>query len=159
MQAMPPEDTLADPSHDSVLVPPLYEATVSEWIRFHMMRGPLQLSEAGLERPVRQHADMHELHEAVRAKHSPSFSEARDARYRMGHLRYGLQGWGDTHAYVESAVKRLQAYLAEGNREHLVDAANLIELVWIHPDREGTYFESVDGGDSAHAASLRAGCL
>ena len=143
-------------SSEQALVPPMYEAPVSEWIRFHMVRAlGLSCEEAGMSRDVPRYADMSEIREAVAAKHSPSFEAARDARYSVGHLRYGLQGWGQTRAYIQSAIARLEAYLQERNREHLVDSANLIELVWIHPDQEGTYFKAEDLGD----ASLRKGLL
>ena len=145
---------------EQALVPPLYEAPVSEWIRFHLVRaGGLTPEEAGMYRDVPQFADMGEIAEAVAAKHSPSFEAARDARYSMGHLRYGILGWGQTRAYIQSAIDRLEAYKTDRNREHLVDACNLIELVWIHPDQEGTYFAAQDLGDEPHAASLRKGLL
>jgi hypothetical protein len=83
--------------------------------------------------------------EAVAAKRDPHFDEARNARLAMGHLRYESRG-RDLLDKIASAIKRLDAYRETGNREHLVDACNLIEIEWCRPSQEGTFWEAQDCG-------------
>jgi hypothetical protein len=69
-----------------------------------------------------------------------SFDELRMSRLEMGHLRYGMRG-RNFHSAIGSSIKRLTDYLTGGNTEHLVDVANLCEIEWIWPCREGTRYE------------------
>jgi hypothetical protein len=117
------------------LVPPLYEARVTDWLR-----RSLEL-QAGLVT-----IDMAELDEAVRCKRDPAFDEIRNARLRMGHLRYGRLGYSvDVAAIMTSIVKRARAFAASPNREHLADIANLAEIAWC----QGVgYWEALDGDES-----------
>ena len=124
----------------SPLVPPLGEATTADWIR-HGIERRLGITLASLD----------ELDEAAANKRCtsfgqlvaievPEFEEARMARLRMGHLRYGLYGRNYYDA-IGSCIKRLQEYSIGGNIEHLVDIANLAEIEWIWPTiGEGTYW-------------------
>ena len=123
------------------LVPPLYEARTADWIRHHIERS------LGLT-----HCTPEELEAAVAGKRCPRFASLRyirakgdfealrDARLRMGHLRYGVCGWsvGDV---IGSCLDRLRDYQKSGNREHLVDVANLIEIEWVWPQIEGRYYD------------------
>jgi hypothetical protein len=122
------------------LVPPLYEAPVTDWIRHHMYR---QLGAMPDGTPY--HVTLERIQEAVQAKRDPHFDEVRNARLTMGHLRYETTG-RDFLDKVGSAIKRLQEYVKTGNREHLADAANLIEIEWCRPSFEGAYWESQDCG-------------
>ena len=70
----------------------------------------------------------------------------------MGFLRYECKHGRDSR-YLERAAKALDDYRATGNREFLVDAANYVELEWIHPSRADTYFEARDHDASDHDAS------
>jgi hypothetical protein len=118
------------------LTPPLYEARVTDWIR-----RSLEL-QAGLVT-----IDLVELEGAVQCKRDPHFDVVRNARLRMGHLRYGKIGYP---AYcVMSIIKRAQTFLESPNREHLADIANLAEIVWC---QGGGYWEALDGD---RACSLR----
>jgi hypothetical protein len=117
------------------LVPPLYEAPVSEWIRRSLYL------QAGIETISKDECDR-----AVECKRDPAFDVIRNNRLRMGHLRYGRLGYSvDANAVMTSIVKRAQAFMQSPNREHLADIANLAEIVWC----QGTgYWKALDG-DSA----------
>lgn len=116
------------------LVPPLYEARINDWIRFNMLR------KLGLE-PV----TLEELEINVAAKRDPSFDAARNLRLCIGHIRY--EGTGrDFLDKIGSAIARLKEYQKTLNREHLVDACNLIEIEWCRPSVEGTYWKAEDCG-------------
>lgn len=130
---------MADRPPFSPLVPPLGEATVSEWIRHSILRG------LGVER-----ATFEELERAAWNKRDPDFERLvgrsderfdalRMARLRMGHLRYGQRGRNHTDAPT-SCIRRLEAYAEGGNLEHLIDVFNLCEIEWIWPGREGSRF-------------------
>ena len=127
----------------SPLVPPLGEARVFDWLRHSLLK------QAELE-PI----TIAEVEAAAQAKRDPHFDELRNARLRMGHLRYGTCGRNLTDV-IGSAITRLQKYQVTGNREHLVDAANLCEIEWIWPQKEGTYFESLDSAQDAHAQPVQ----
>ena len=45
---------------------------------------------------------------------------------------------------MDRALLALEDYKRTGNREFLVDAANYVELEWIHPQLENTFFEAKD---------------
>jgi hypothetical protein len=56
------------------------------------------------------------------------------------------------YANVSCAIRRLGAYLADGNREHLVDAANLCMVEWIRGplgmgEHQNPCWNSVDDGE------------
>ena len=130
-------------------VPPLHEARVSDWIRHHIYRRlPDLVPLPGVAPLVRVSAA--EIEDAAHRKRCPDFrwrmaqkgglsegpqdlEEHRMARLRMGHLRYGATGrnMGDA---IGSARKRFGDFIAGGNREHLVDIINLIEIEWIAPN-------------------------
>ena len=125
----------------NILVPPLYEARVSDWLRHDLM------CKAGLHRVTYEQCD-----EAARNLRCPSFeahvgvSDAafdalRMARFRMGHLRYGQRGRSFTDV-PRSICERLEAYGRDHNAEHLVDAYNLCEVEWVFPGRGGTKWTS-----------------
>lgn len=111
---------------------------VNDWIRRHM------------NPPV---ATMADIEQGVRDARSPDFERARgwfpynetlerarNARLRMGYLRYRHVLGNGPYAHIPSVVKHMQAYRLDGNQEHLVDAINLTELEWITPEREGTSY-------------------
>jgi hypothetical protein len=116
------------------LVPPLYEARVTDWIR-----RSLELK-AGL-----QTRTMAELNEAALPKlDDPSYVALRLARMRMGHLRYGANGWDPDAKHAPMIRAKLDAYEKTGNREFLVDISNLAYIEWLHPTQPGTYFHAED---------------
>ena len=66
------------------------------------------------------------------------FEQLMRNRIIMGTFRYGaLRGGGGTYDNIQSAIDRLVLYQDSGNKEHLVDAANLCLVEWVeevHPD-------------------------
>jgi hypothetical protein len=111
----------------------MYQDTVHNWLRRSLLR------QAGLDTVT-----MAELDESVALKRCATFYRLRNARLRMGHLRYDVYGWSPSNDLLARAVLSLSKYSATGNREHLVDAANFCELEWVHPSREGTYYHAED---------------
>lgn len=111
---------------------------VNDWIRRHM--DPPVATMADIEQGVRdaRSADF----ERARGwfPYSETLELARNARLRMGYLRYRHVLGNGPYAHLASVGKHMQAYQADGNQEHLVDACNLTELEWITPEREGTSY-------------------
>lgn len=73
---------------------------------------------------------------------SEQFLQGMADRMAVSMLKYGPwdanAGKEDLHAQVEL---RWQAYLRTGNTEFLMDVANLAMMEFMHPTREGAYFE------------------
>jgi len=127
-----------------MLIAGLHEARVSDWIRQHLL---LQCEPAPADAQWCITWTFDELERAARVKHEPpslevlcrvrspeDLSEACLARLRMGHLRYGSCGRSYYNA-IGSCLARLDDYVSGGNREHLVDIANLIASEWLYPNR------------------------
>lgn len=121
------------------LTPPLYTARVTDWIRLHALRS------LGLEPVTRD-----ELDAAVASNRDPHFDELRDARLAMGHLRYGGLG-RSPYDVIGSMIARLDEYRTTGNREYLVDVANLAEIEWARGSccAIGTHWDAQDCGGHA----------
>lgn len=136
------------------LCPPLYEAPVADWIRRHA------LVECGVERVTYE-----EMQEGARRSRCPDFAREIDARFGwvtvdeferwldfyhlrhnrlvLGHRRYQVTGRGP-YDRIGRALEELEAFGRDLNLERLVDAANLIELEWITPSFEGTWWDDSD---------------
>ena len=73
----------------------------------------------------------------------------RAVRKVLGRYRYGRLDRTDGKIFyaAKSAVARLKAYLAGGNLEHLLDAANLCEIEFTHPTGPGAHLASLDKHD------------
>jgi hypothetical protein len=67
-------------------------------------------------------------------------------RLIMGAIRYGLIGAAGKPQYdrIASMVKRLHNYTATGNKEHLVDVANLCLLEFVECNHPHQHFHSID---------------
>ena len=80
-------------------------------------------------------------------------------RLLMGAFRYGVVRSGTSMAvdYSSSALKKLEAYRQDGNREHLVDAANYLLLEYRFPGHPSAHFKAVDDGEHAALKELRHG--
>ena len=117
-------------------VPPLREAPVSEWIRQHVLRA------VGLS--IVSYA---ELEQAVEDKCDPRLVDLADARFRMGHLRYGVCGYSPSIDMMDRAEQSIAAYKATRNRDHIIDLLNWARLEWVHPSMEGTYYHAEDRDD------------
>jgi hypothetical protein len=86
-----------------------------------------------------------------RSEACPAFERLRCARKVLGAYRYGTlaenRASGHRHRNIESAIARLQRYLADGNQEHLIDAANLCELEYERPgSHPAPHLTPVDDG-------------
>ena len=83
------------------------------------------------------------------ARWSEEFETYMKNRLGFGHFRYGLKvDAGACFAQVTSAIARLRKYLETGNQEHLVDAANLAMMEYVHPcEHDDPHFEASDDGE------------
>jgi hypothetical protein len=70
-------------------------------------------------------------------------------RLFIGGWRYGLMCQEGKPEYdrVESIIKRLRMYQETGNKEHLVDCANLCALEYIECKHPKAHFHAVDDGE------------
>ena len=68
-------------------------------------------------------------------------------RLLMGTFRYGFfsKGKGE-YDNIASAIERLQEYQKGGNKEHLLDAANLCHVEWVEEVNQKAHFTSIDDG-------------
>jgi len=78
----------------------------------------------------------------------PRFIELMRNRMTLGTFRYGAFR-DSTRRYdcVGSAKRRIEAYIATGNTEHLVDAANLLGIEFECPQHPRAHFAAVDDGE------------
>ena len=76
-------------------------------------------------------------------------------RLIMGALRYGRIGAKNKPKYdrVSSMIKRLTKFQESGNKEFLVDVANLCLLEFVECHHPKQHFSSIDDGE--HVASLK----
>jgi hypothetical protein len=80
---------------------------------------------------------------------SPRFERLMRNRLIMGAFRYGLLNAKANRQYdrVASIIKRLNKYTADGNTEHLVDAANLCLMEFEEGKHPNKHFRSIDDGE------------
>lgn len=106
--------------------------TVHEALRWRLLK------RAGLLPPAPP------IEEIWESEWDPWFERLMHHRLVLGFFRYGGQRDASKPPYRNgsSAIERLEKYLVDGNREHLVDAANLCLVEWVrgalgmgeHPD-------------------------
>jgi hypothetical protein len=76
-------------------------------------------------------------------------------RILMGTFRYGYMKRGNgTYDNIQSAIDRLKMYQDTGNKEHLVDVANLCQVEYIEEVHPNAHWESID--DGKHKEKLNA---
>ncbi len=100
-----------------------------------------------IERPsVSEHVSLQELKET---EWSVDFEKLMRNRLVMGALRYGRIGDGCKPKYERTAsmVSRLEKYNETGNKEFLVDVANLCLLEFVECHHPKAHFNSVDDGE------------
>jgi hypothetical protein len=80
---------------------------------------------------------------------SPEFEGLMRNRLVMGRYRYGRMDRADDRNYdrVGSILRRLGHYQRTGNLEHLVDAANLCLMEFVHTAHPGAHFSAADDGE------------
>jgi hypothetical protein len=89
-----------------------------------------------------------ELKESEWSEH---FEQLMRNRLIMGAMRYGRIGVPGKPQYdrIESIIKRLSKYRDSGNKEFLVDAANLCLLEFVECHHSKAHFHSIDDGEHA----------
>jgi len=80
---------------------------------------------------------------------SPKFEELMRERLILGAYRYGRIFAKDKPKYdrIASIIKRLRKFEVDGNKEHLVDAANLCLLEFVECNHPNAHFTSIDDGE------------
>jgi hypothetical protein len=84
----------------------------------------------------------------VARQFNQKFVDAMKRRMVMGAFRYGLVGTQKSLSidYLRSAQRKLDAYVSDGNTEHLIDAANYMMLEHRFSRHPSKHFKAVDDG-------------
>ena len=84
-----------------------------------------------------------------RTEWSPRFERLMRNRLIVGAFRYGRMGTPakGSYALVDSARRRLDAYEATGNLEHLVDVANLALVEFVEGRHPCRHWDAADDGE------------
>lgn len=145
-----------------VLVPGLDRASVTDWIRQHALRaaGALPLTRDEVERSVASKLDPPGLDAWLTVPEPADFRQLRRNRLVMGTIRYEYDRncvrLPDV-SYVGSCLARWEEYQSTGNREHLVDVANLAAIEWRAPIHD---LRVLEGSPEWHSPSETVGyCL
>lgn len=93
------------------------------------------------------------LEDLRKSEWSQEFEELMRNRLIMGALRYGKIGVPNKPKYdrVSSMNKRLNLYQETGNKEYLVDMANLCLLEFVECHHPNAHFNSIDDGEHVKA--------
>jgi hypothetical protein len=86
---------------------------------------------------------------------SDEFEELMRNRLVMGAIRYGKLHAPGKPQYdrIASIQRRLDAYREDGNKEHLVDVANIALCEFEECNHPNAHFYAIDGGDHQEAIS------
>jgi len=100
-----------------------------------------------LDKPENKPAITYE--ELKASEWSNEFEELMRNRLIMGALRYGRIGASSKPQYerTNSMIKRLNKYAETGNKEFLVDVANLCLLEFVECHHPKAHFDSIDDGE------------
>ena len=116
---------------------------------FELMRNRLLIA-AGVLRPKpNAHPSLSEL---KISEWSPDFEQKMRNRLIMGSFRYqtfATKRNSYNYDTATEAIKRIERYQADGNTEHLVDAANMCLLEYEFGKHPTKHFKSVDDGEHA----------
>lgn len=90
------------------------------------------------------------LSDLERSEWSPEFEQLMRNRLLMGALRYGPIGAPNKPRYdrIGSIEKRLKAYRETGNKELLVDSANLCLMEFVECHHPKAHFHAQDNSDN-----------
>ena len=81
--------------------------------------------------------------------HTPTFASLRKNRLFIGTFRYGdTKGWD----IASDLIRRAKLYKHSGNKEHLVDIANLCEIEFVYENHPKAHFEAAD--DAEHVRQM-----
>lgn len=80
---------------------------------------------------------------------SKEFEQLMRNRLILGALRYGRIGAANKPQYdrVSSMIKRLSKYQETGNKEFLVDVANICLLEFVECNHPNQHFHAIDDGE------------
>lgn len=80
---------------------------------------------------------------------SEDFEKLMRSRLIIGALRYGKIGAANKPQYdrVNSMIKRLTKYQETGNKEFLVDVANICLLEFVECNHPNQHFHAIDDGE------------
>jgi|GEM_PF-779127 len=127
--------------------------TVTKYIRAHL------LNATGYRPPTKRAPDLSELRKMQRSpeflrlrnrgmQRSEQFDDLCSNRLVLGHMRYGpVRQQKAVYDNIESAITRLRRYQETGNREHLVDAANLCEVEFVNGRHPKGHWDPSDDGE------------
>ena len=109
----------------------------------------------GLPEDEKPKGDPVQLEELKQTEWSVDFETLMRNRLIMGALRYGRIGAKNKPKYdrVSSMIKRLTKFQESGNKEFLVDVANLCLLEFVECNHPNQHFNSIDDGE--HVAFLK----
>lgn len=115
-----------------------------DYVRNHLAnlwRWKCGMEERTLEKP--------DLPTIIQTQWSDEFEKLMRDRLLMGAFRYGLFGEAGKPSFnsVESAISRLRKYVETGNKEHLVDAANLCLVEYIEGKHPNAHLAIADDGE------------
>ena len=84
------------------------------------------------------------------------FEQLMRNRLVMGAMRYGKIGAPGKPIYdrVSSIIKRMEKYKATGNKEFLVDVANLCLLEFVECHHPNAHFHAIDDGEHTEALTI-----
>lgn len=121
----------------------------SKYFLTNLWRWKCGLPEVALGKPEPINLD-----ELKRSEWSRQFENLMRNRLIMGAIRYGKLHAPGKPKYdrVESIIKRLKQYQESGNKEHLVDVANLCMLEFEECHHPNAYFQAADDGE--HVKSI-----
>ena len=90
-----------------------------------------------------------DINNLVSTEWSDKFEQLMRNRLLMGAFRYGKFNEPGKPQYdrINSAIQRLIKYKETGNKEHLVDAANLCLMEFVECNHPNEHFESIDDGE------------
>jgi hypothetical protein len=120
----------------------VHEATVTTWIWQHLdLASGVELGYTSdeLDRAAGIKLNPESLEALCSVACPQDLREAQRVRLLMGTLRYGACGRNYYDA-IGSCLARWLEYLQAGNREHLVDIANLVALEWLWPNAENPFW-------------------
>lgn len=91
--------------------------------------------------------------ELVKSEWSNEFEKFMRNRLILGAIRYGRIGAKNKTKYdrVSSMQKRLQKFKESGNKEFLVDVANLCLLEFVECNHPNEHFSPIDDGEHVSA--------
>ncbi len=120
-------------------------STVFERLRYNL------LQQAGLIKPPPPAYTAESIAKLYESEWLPWFEKAMRDRLVMGALRYRTladnRRLKPQRNVIQSCIKRLEAYLSNGNLEHLVDVANLCIVEANNPNHPNAHFDSLDEHD------------